>query len=55
MTPDWSMPLSAKVKLPEMGRQAGAPNGAHTGVPNPAPVGQLMLALRSIHGFSYFE
>ena len=46
------MPSAPNVKSPVMGRHAGASNGAHTGVPKPAPVGQLMLALRSIHGFS---
>ena len=52
MLPDWNMPFGAKLKLPSIGRHAGAPNGAQTGVPKPAPVGQLMFALRSSHGFS---
>ena len=46
------MPSAPKLKLPVIGRQAGALNGDHTGVPKPAPAGQLMLALRSSHGFS---
>ena len=50
--PDRACHPAPKLKLPVIGRHAGALNGAHTGVPKPAPVGQLMFALRSSHGFS---